>query len=206
MIAPLDSDGKHAGRGTPLRWLRWLVVPLVVVPLTLLLGFGLTIDPRAIPSALLNKPVPPFSSVAIDGRLVSSASLRGRVIVVNFWASWCAECKVEHPILMDGDRRYGTDVAFIGVLYQDQVVNAIAYLDRYGDSGYPNLLDPDGRLAIDFGVTGVPETFFIDRRGIVRYKHWGAITADVLDRQLRLLPEPATQSPFEAASPTPGAS
>lgn len=108
-------------------------------------------------------------------------------MVVNFWASWCGECKREHPVLMEGHRRFGAEVAFVGVLYQDTVPDAVAYLAENGDSGYPNLVDPEGRLAIEFGVTGVPETFFIDADGVVRFKQWGRLSADTLESQLRRL-------------------
>lgn len=160
---------------------------MIVVPLTLLLGYGFTRNPQALPAAFLNQPAPEFDLVSIDGRRLASAELRGRPVVINFWASWCSECKREHPVLMEGHRRFGDEVAFVGVLYQDRVEDARAYLATNGDSGYPNLIDPDGRLALEFGVTGVPETFFIDRDGVVRYKQWGALTADVLDAQLRAL-------------------
>lgn len=88
---------------------------------------------------------------------------------------------------MEGHRRFGAEVAFVGVLYQDTVPDAVAYLAENGDSGYPNLVDPEGRLAIEFGVTGVPETFFIDADGVVRFKQWGRLSADTLESQLRRL-------------------
>lgn len=172
------------------RWrsgLRWLLLPILVVPITLVLGYGFTRNPQALPAAFLDQPAPPFDLVAIDGRRVTSQSLRGRPVVVNFWASWCGECKREHPVLMAGHERYGDEVAFVGVLYQDSVPDAVAYLAENGDSGYPNLVDPSGRLAIEFGVTGVPETFFIDASGRVRFKQWGRLTADILETQLRRL-------------------
>ncbi len=187
MNGPVDPQQSVEPRRKLPGWLRWLVVPLVVIPASLLIGFSLTRDPRELPSALLNKPAPTFSVRTLDGGVLASSSLRGRPVVVNFWASWCAECKLEHPILMDGDLRYAPNVAFVGVLYEDRVPDALAYLARYGDAGYPNLLDSDGQLAIDFGVSGVPETFFIDARGIVRFKQWGALTADVLERQIQQL-------------------
>lgn len=167
--------------------LRWLILPMVLIPLTMLLGFSFTRDPRVLPSALIGKTAPSFSLLTLDGGTLDSASLRGRPVVINFWASWCVECKVEHPVLMDGHRRYGGRVAFIGVVYQDRVEDALRYLAVMGDSGYPNLIDADGRLALDFGVTGPPETYFIDAEGFVRYKQWGALTRTVLETQLGLL-------------------
>ncbi|MGH2462439.1 MAG: redoxin domain-containing protein [Candidatus Limnocylindria bacterium] len=187
MEQTIVADRPAERRREPRRLLRWLLVPVLVVPLTLLLGYGFSRDPQALPAALLDKPAPSFDLVGIDGRSVASESLRGRPVVINFWASWCLECTREHPVLMDGHRRYGDEVAFIGVLYQDRVEDARAYLAINGDSGYPNLIDPEGRLALEFGVTGVPETFFLDADGVVRYKQWGRLTRDVLDAQVRAL-------------------
>ena len=127
----------------------------------------------------------------MDGREVSLAGYRGRPVLVNFWASWCFECIAEHGVLMEAQERYGDDVAIIGILYQDNVADAAGFLARYGDGGWPNLIDPAGSVAIDFGVSGVPESFFIDADGIVRYKQWGAVTRDVIEAQLPALLAPA---------------
>lgn len=183
----MEDPGASPRRGAHLGLLRWLLLPVVVVPLVFVLGFGFGRDPNNVPSALMARPAPSFELSTLDGAALSSASLRGRPVVINFWASWCLECKTEHPVLMDGQRRHGSDVAFIGVLYQDRPDDARAYLTEMGDPGYPNLIDADGRLALDFGVSGVPETFFIDAQGIVRYKHWGALTTEVLNAQLSSL-------------------
>jgi len=180
----MEDPGASPSQRAHLGLLRWLLLPVVVVPLMFVLGFGFGRDPNNVPSALMNRPAPSFELLTLDGAALSSESLRGRPVVINFWASWCLECKTEHPVLMDGQRRHGTDVAFIGVLYQDRPEDARAYLTEMGDPGYPNLIDADGRLALDFGVSGVPETFFIDAQGVVRYKHWGALTTDVLNAQL----------------------
>ena len=152
-------------------------------------------DPQILPSALIGKRVPQFSLMSIDGREVTAASLRGRPVVVNFWASWCLECKQEHPVLLRAYRRFGADVAFVGVLYQDRVQDAEAFLAQLGDAGYPNLIDPDDRLALDFGVSGVPETFFVDAAGIVRFKQWGALSDAVMEQQLRLLTASSADRP-----------
>ena len=183
----MEDLGANPRRGARLGLLRWLLLPVVVVPLAFVLGFGFGRDPNVLPSALTGRPAPSFELPTLAGSALSSESLRGRPMVINFWASWCLECKTEHPVLMDGQRRYGSDVAFIGVLYQDRPEDARAYLTEMGDAGYPNLIDADGRLALDFGVSGVPETFFIDAQGIVRYKHWGALTTEVLNARLSSL-------------------
>lgn len=183
----MEDPGASPSRRAHFGLLRWLLLPVVVVPLMFVLGFGFGRDPNNVPSALMNRPAPGFELPTLDRSALSSESLRGRPVVINFWASWCLECKTEHPVLMDGQRRHGTDVAFIGVLYQDRPEDARAYLTEMGDPGYPNLIDADGRLALDFGVSGVPETFFIDAQGVVRYKHWGALTTEVLNAQLSSL-------------------
>lgn len=170
-----------------MRVLRFAVVPTLVVPIAWLLFQGLGRDPRVLPSPLIGRPAPAFELVAIDGRTVDSATLRGKTVLVNFWASWCFECIEEHRVLLEAQEQYAPDLVVIGVLYQDSVADALGFLARYGDGGWPNLIDADGALAIDYGVSGVPESFFIDAAGIVRYKQWGPVTRAVLDAQLPAL-------------------
>jgi cytochrome c biogenesis protein CcmG/thiol:disulfide interchange protein DsbE len=167
-----------------MRPLRWLLVPIVVVPLVLLLTAGFGRDPRAIPSRLIGKPVPAFSLVTMDGRTLTQADLRGRPILLNFWASWCAPCVAEHAVLLDAAQRYGGRIAIVGVLYQDSVDGARGFEQRYGVPDWPTLLDPSGDLAIDFGVTGPPESYFIDSAGVVRDKQFGPVTAEAIDAKL----------------------
>jgi cytochrome c biogenesis protein CcmG/thiol:disulfide interchange protein DsbE len=167
-----------------MRWLRWLLVPLIVIPLILLFSYGFGRDPRAIPSQLIGKPMPTFSLVTIDGQAVTADELRGRPLLLNFWASWCGPCVAEHQVLLDAASRYGDRVEIVGVLFQDSADGARAFLAQYGEGGWPVLLDPDGGLALDFGVTGPPETYFVDASGIVRYKQFGPLTAGVIDTQL----------------------
>jgi cytochrome c biogenesis protein CcmG/thiol:disulfide interchange protein DsbE len=169
------------------RILRFAVVPALVVPVAWLLFQGLGRDPRVLPSPLIGRPAPTFELIAIDGQTVDSATLRGQTVLVNFWASWCFECIEEHRVLLEAQDRYGVDLVIIGVLYQDSIDDALAFLARYGDGGWPNLIDDSGALAIDYGVSGVPESFFIDAAGIVRYKQWGPVTRAVLDAQLPAL-------------------
>ena len=168
-----------------MRNLRWALLPIVLVPAVLLLMQGFGRDPREIPSPLIGKPMPSFSLTTIDGRTLTSAQLRGRPAVVNFWASWCIPaCVEEHPVLLDTTRRYAGQVRLIGVLYQDTVIDALAFLQRYGDGGYPQLTDPNGTAAIDYGVSGPPETFFIDAQGIVRAKQFGPLTPETMAAKL----------------------
>ena len=93
--------------------------------------------------------------------------------MVNVWASWCAPCVEEHPLLLDLQREHGDELAVVGIVYDDASDQATRFLERYGDGGWPDLTDADGRLALDLGVTGPPETFFVDADGIVRYRHVG---------------------------------
>lgn len=168
--------------------LRGLIAGTAAAALIAALAFGLTRDPRDLPRVSVGRPVPSFALEDLSGRPVSSRELRGRPAVINFWASWCTECKKEHPLLMQAHDRWGDRVRFVGIVYQDSVDNIRRFLverGEQGDDSYPNLLDPGARTAIDFGVYGVPETFFVDRRGRVTHKQVGRVTADLLQTQLR---------------------
>lgn len=166
-------------------WWRWLVLPVVAVPLVWLLFAGFGRDPREVPSPLIGRSMPEFRLTTIDGSELSSESLRGRPVLVNFWASWCIPaCVDEHPVLLDAQRRYGDELLIIGILYDDGADTARAFLDRYGDGGWTHLLDPGGRVAIDFGVTGPPESFLVDAEGIIRFKQSGPLTSEVLEEEL----------------------
>jgi cytochrome c biogenesis protein CcmG/thiol:disulfide interchange protein DsbE len=157
-----------------------------VAPVAWLLFQGFGRDPREIASPLLGQVAPSWSLTTLDGETLSSADLAGRPYLVNFWASWCIPaCVDEHPVLADAHERYGDELTIVGVLYQDDPTDARGFLARYGDAGYPHVIDPDGRLAIDFGVTGPPETFFVDADGMVRYRQFGPLTEP---RMAELLP------------------
>ena len=171
---------------------------IVAVPLIALLGFGLARNPDAGVTPLLNRPAPNFSLRSLDGRRVSLTAMRGTPVVLNFWASWCADCKVEHPYILHIGRYFARrGVKFFGVSYQDSDSSARAFMRRYGVA-WPDLRDPGQRTAIDYGVTGVPETFVIDRRGILRYHSPGPVAPNaptsplILTRQIdRVLGRPA---------------
>jgi cytochrome c biogenesis protein CcmG, thiol:disulfide interchange protein DsbE len=169
-----------------LRSLRWLALPLVLIPLGWLLFTGLGRDPRQIPSPLIGHPLPSFSATTLDGATFSSASLRGKPAVVNVWASWCPPCVDEHPVLLETATQRGANLSIVGILYQDTSDGARGFLARYGEGGWPNLLD-NGQIAIDLGVTGPPETFFVDARGIVRAHVIGPLTKAEMQRQLTSL-------------------
>lgn len=173
--------------------LRWLLVPLLVIPLGWLLLTGFARDPREVASPLVGQRAPAWTYETLDGDTLSTDELAGRPYVVNFWASWCIPaCVDEHPVLSSAYQRGGDELMIVGVLYQDAPAAAESFLARYGDAGYPHLIDATGRLAIDFGVTGPPETFFVDADGIVQAKQFGPLTGALMaDHLARILPSAA---------------
>ena len=178
--------------------LRWLV-PLSAVPVLLLLAYGFRLDPRQIASPLVGRPAPEFSLRAFDGTPVSLAAFGGKALVLNFWASWCyPACYEEAPVLERGWRAYRErDVAVVGIDVQDTAEGARKFIADFGLS-FPNAPDLTGKLSIDYGVYGVPETFFIDPRGRIRAKHVGAVTDEVFRTNVeRLLAETPTAEKTE---------
>ncbi len=162
-----------------LRRALWIAVAVALpVALAVMLGYGLTRDPSRIPSATVDAPAPPFDLETLKGGgRLRLADLQGKVAVVNFWASWCVTCRVEHEDLVALGLRAAdrNDMVVAGVNYRDQRGAAAEFLDRYGAYPYPSGFDPQGRVGIDFGVYGLPETYFIDREGIIRHRHIGAL-------------------------------
>jgi cytochrome c biogenesis protein CcmG/thiol:disulfide interchange protein DsbE len=178
-----------SGRRRVLRW----AIPLAVVPVLVLLAYGFRTDPREIPSPLLGRPAAPFALTTFDGRPISPEAARGRVVVVNFWASWCIPaCYEEAPSLERAWQTYrDRGVVLIGVNIQDKEEPARRFLSQFGHT-FPNAPDPAGRVSVDYGVYGVPETFFIDRQGRVRFKQVGAVTDEIMKQHIEtLLGEPA---------------
>ncbi len=151
----------------------------VAIPFVMLMVVSFGRDPRAVPSVLEGKPAPTFALQTLDGdRTVALADLRGKRVVMNFWSTWCTPCKAEHPVLLAAAERW-SDVIFLGVLYQDEPSKARAYLKRAGSS-YPHLFDPTGVLSIEYGVSGVPETYFIDEAGVIVHKRVGTVNWDLM--------------------------
>ena len=196
-----------------MNWRRSLVGVAIAVPIVGLLAFGMTRDPRAIVSPLPGRPAPQFALEVMRGSetlgsefpqagdTARLADHHGEVVVVNFWASWCLACRQEHPLLMAAAEEYGErGVRFYGVLYNDTRENARRFIVEMGGQGYPTLLDPGSRTAIDYGLVGVPETFFIGRDGRVAHKQIGPVTWPLLVEQLeKLLMEPVEPAPVGAA-------
>jgi cytochrome c biogenesis protein CcmG, thiol:disulfide interchange protein DsbE len=175
---------------------RWLI-PLAAIPVVGLLAYGFRTDPRAVPSPLVGRPAPAFSLTTFDGKVVSLESLRGQVVVLNFWASWCyPACYEEAPILEASWRQYQKEgVTVLGVAIQDKEPASLDFIQRFGLT-FPNAPDPAGRVSIDYGVYGVPETFLIDRRGMIRRKHVGAVTEAAFREGIApLLGESAAEGP-----------
>jgi len=159
----------------------------IVLALTVILGLfwrGLQMDPRAIPSVLLGKPAMPFSGADLmSGKPVSLAQFKGKVVLVNFWASWCTECAREHANLLRLQKQFADRPGFamVGVVYQDKQEDARAFLEQKG-AAYPSILDDKGAIGIDYGVYGVPESFLVDQAGVIRCKLTGPLVADNWDK------------------------
>lgn len=161
------------------------LVPLIVFgALTLLFAIGLGLDPRLVPSPLIGKPVPQFDLPPVKGRTLglATADLMGEVALVNVFASWCTACREEHPLLMDL-RRSGV-VPIHGLNYKDKPDDASRWLNQLGDPYTRTGADINGRVGIEWGVYGVPETFVIDRHGRIAYKHIGALTPRALQEKI----------------------
>jgi cytochrome c biogenesis protein CcmG/thiol:disulfide interchange protein DsbE len=158
----------------------WVLVVglLITAPFVYVLASGFGKDPHAVPSVLEGKPAPDFSLVDMDGNPVALSSLAGSPVVLNFWSTWCQPCKIEHPLLQQAPAVF-PDVKFYGIIYADQTPAVRRFLDQSGQR-YPHLVDPGGRTALDYGVAGVPETFFIDRYGQIVAKHVGPLSPDSL--------------------------
>jgi cytochrome c biogenesis protein CcmG/thiol:disulfide interchange protein DsbE len=161
---------------------RTVLIIGVAITLALLaiLFVGLGKDPSAIDSPLIGRPAPPFVLKAVgSGDDVDLQRLRGKPVVVNFWATWCVPCYQEHPVLVENARSIGPQVQFLGVVFNDTEQKIESFLLQHGTS-YPTLLDEQGKTAIIYGVGGVPETFFINRKGTIVAKFVGPMTTDIL--------------------------
>jgi len=158
---------------------RWLI-PLAAVPVLALLAYGFRVSPRDIPSPLVGRPAPVFALSTLEGAPVTLEGHRGKVLVVNFWASWCyPACYEEAPVLERNWRGYrDRGVVVLGVGIQDKREAFEKFVKDFGLT-FPTAQDLKGTVSVDYGVYGVPETFFVDRQGRIRVKHVGAVTDDV---------------------------
>ena len=165
-------------------WKPWGVLALVG-SLIGLFAFGFTIDPKKVPSPLVGKPAPEFevNLLAPASGTLQLAELRGKPVVLNFWASWCAECRVEAAVLEAFHHRHGLSgqVVVLGVAIQDTPQQAAAFAQRFGKSYLLGLDDAKGSIAIEYGIYGVPETFLIDASGVIRKKHIGGGATELLE-------------------------
>lgn len=167
-----------------IKGLRFLLPLGVFALLLVFLLVGLRLNPREVPSPLIDKPAPAFSLPLLGqpDQRIARDDLLGKVWVLNIFASWCAPCRVEHPLV--------TDLASLklapvyGLNYKDKTDDATKWLAQLGDPFAGVLVDADGRTGIDFGVYGVPETFVIDQKGVIRLKHIGPLTPDVVSEQI----------------------
>ena len=160
---------------------RFLIPLGIFLVLVVFLGIGLNLKPREVPSPLIDKPAPAFSLSRLDdpARQVSLQDMRGKVWILNVWASWCVACLDEHPHLVSFAQQ-GL-VPLYGLNYKDKPEAAQAWLGKHGNPYDVSIVDADGRVVIDYGVYGVPETFVIDKQGVIRYKHIGPVTPEVLN-------------------------
>jgi cytochrome c biogenesis protein CcmG, thiol:disulfide interchange protein DsbE len=170
-----------------MNWRRSAMGMAVSLPVLALLAYGMTRDPNDIPSTLPGRPAPDFAAPVMDAPdTVRLADFRGQILVVNFWASWCLECRHEHSDLSLAANMYRErGVRFFGLLYNDTEANGRQWIQEMGGQSYPALLDHGSRIAVSYGLRGVPETFIIDRDGTVVHKQLGPITvaklASILD-------------------------
>ncbi|MBK1701787.1 DsbE family thiol:disulfide interchange protein [Thiococcus pfennigii] len=169
--------------------LKFLIPLGLFVVLVGFLGYGLTTDPRKVPSPLIGKSIPDFTlpTLADPDRQVTQEALKGTVSLVNVWASWCPSCRAEHRMLMGIAQEGIDDLQIVGLNWKDERPQAQDMLRLFGNPYVVNLFDPDNQVGLDFGVYGAPETFVIDRHGIIRYKHIGPVDAEVWEQTLRPL-------------------
>lgn len=172
-------------------WPWWkLALMTGVTALLVLFAFGLRRDASFMPSALEGRLVPDFELVALDGEgTITRASVLGKPHIINFWASWCGACREEHGVLVKLGKRFSDDagVGMLGINYRDTKRNAEQFLKRLGPFPYQSAVDPQARTGVDFGVFGLPETFFVDASGIVRARHIGPLTEAAAERYLALI-------------------
>jgi len=170
-----------------MKHLRYLIPLAIFLGLVLFLAAGLKLDPHEVPSPLIGKPAPGFALTRLDdpGQTIRRDDMLGKVWMLNVWASWCVACREEHPLLVEFSRQKLLPI--IGLNYKDERIAGMKWLSGFGNPYDASLFDHDGRVGIDFGVYGVPETFIIDRQGVIRYKQIGPVTPDVIRNKIEPL-------------------
>ncbi len=166
------------------RSLRYLLPLAIFLGMAAFLYKGLSMNPREIPSPLIGKSVPDFElpRLQVPGAKVSNRDLLGKVSLLNVWATWCVSCRAEHRVLVQLARAKVVDI--YGLNWRDDWAGAEEWLARLGDPYVATAVDQEGRTAIDLGVYGAPETFVVDKQGIIRYKHAGPLSADLLESKI----------------------
>ena len=160
-------------------------LPLAIfLALLAFMAVGLRLNPREVPSPYIGKPAPSFNvpHLQLPQRTIDVQQMRGKVWLFNVWASWCAACRVEHPVLMEMART--GSVQMVGLNYKDERDKGLQWLAQHGNPYLLSAYDPEGKVGLDYGVYGVPETFVIDKQGIVRLKHIGPLTQDFVQKTL----------------------
>jgi cytochrome c biogenesis protein CcmG/thiol:disulfide interchange protein DsbE len=167
-----------------MRSLKFIVPLVVFVGLAAFLAVGLTRDPREIPSPFIGKSAPAFKLEQLsDEKLAfTPEEMKGKVWLLNVWASWCVACRVEHPLLVEMSKQ--KTVPIVGLNYKDKRDDGLQWLRRHGDPYSLSAYDVEGKVGIDYGVYGVPETFVIDKQGVIRYKQIGPITPEALEKKI----------------------
>ncbi len=162
--------------------LKYLLPLVLFIVLAIFLALGLKLNPKDIPSPLIDKPAPAFSLpiLATPETKLSEKDLLGKVWLLNVWASWCVSCREEHPLLLELAKL--NVVTIVGLNYKDEAHAAGEWLEKLGNPYQVSIMDVDGRTGIDYGVYGVPETFVIDKRGVIRYKHTGPVGAGDIEK------------------------
>ena len=184
--APPASEPKSA--------LRYVLPLAIFVVLAGFLFVGLGLNPREVPSPFIGKPAPAFqlTQLARPEQTFSPQQMKGEVWLLNVWASWCVACRIEHPLLVDLAKK--NVIPIVGLNYKDKRDAALGWLGQFGDPYKLSIADADGRVGIDYGVYGVPETFVIDKAGVIRFKQIGPITEDAWRNKILPLVQQLRQS------------
>jgi cytochrome c biogenesis protein CcmG/thiol:disulfide interchange protein DsbE len=164
--------------------LKYLIPLVIFIVLGVFLAIGLKLNPTEIPSPFIGKPAPAFSAAKLDNpeQQLTTADLQGKVWLFNVWASWCVSCRAEHPVLNELAKQQTAPI--IGLNYKDVREDALSWLNQLGNPYEMSIVDPEGRIGIDYGVYGVPETFVIDKKGVIRHKLTGPVTPEIVQQTL----------------------